>query len=167
MKKITVKRERLVKEFCRLVSLDCESFHEREMADYLKKELMDLGLEVSEDDAGEKTGGNAGNVYGLLPSNICGEDKGEPILFSAHMDTVKPGIGKKAVLMEDEVITSDGTTVLGADDLAGVAEILEMLRVIRGIVVANAMNEVHSVKEYTTVSELTKAAELVLRLAVG
>lgn len=52
-------------------------------------------------------------------------------MFSAHMDTVRPGIGKKAIRREDGTITSDGTTVLGADDAAGVAEILEMLRLIR------------------------------------
>ena len=37
---------------------------------------------------------------------------------------------------------------------------------IRGIVVANAMNEVHTTKEYTSKDELARAAELTLNLAV-
>jgi tripeptide aminopeptidase len=82
---------------------------------------------VTSDDAGKKCGSNTGNLYGFLK----GELAGEPILFSAHMDTVKPGIGKKAVLRGDGVITSAGDTVLGADDAAGIAEILEAVRSLR------------------------------------
>jgi tripeptide aminopeptidase len=47
------------------------------------------------------------------------------------MDTVEPGIGKKPILQEDGTITSDGSTVLGADDLSGVVDILEAIRTIR------------------------------------
>lgn len=51
-----------------------------------------------------------------------------PLLFSAHMDTVEPSRGKKPILHEDGKITSDGTTVLGADCMAGMAAILEALQ---------------------------------------
>ena len=44
------------------------------------------------------------------------------------MDTVEPAKGKKAVSHEDGTVTSDGTTVLGADDLAGVTAIYEVVR---------------------------------------
>ena len=47
------------------------------------------------------------------------------------MDTVAPGIGKKPVFHEDGTITSDGTTVLGADDLTGVIAILEGIRAVQ------------------------------------
>ena len=83
-----------------------------------------MGFETEEDDAGSHYGGNAGNVYGFLKGSLYGE----PVLFSAHMDTVEPGIGKKAVFQEDGRITSDGTTVLGADDAAGLTEILGGIR---------------------------------------
>ncbi len=53
---------------------------------------------------------------------------GAPVLFAAHMDTVEPAKGKKAVSHEDGTVTSDGTTVLGADDLAGVTAIYEAVR---------------------------------------
>lgn len=45
------------------------------------------------------------------------------------MDTVVPGRGVKPVL-EDEIIRSSGDTVLGGDDKAGVAVIMEALQVI-------------------------------------
>lgn len=118
---------RLTEEFCKLVSIDSSSFKEREMADLLTAYLTELGFEVTEDKAYEHYDGNAGNIYGFLKGDI----KGDPILFSAHMDTVEPGSGKKAIVHEDGTITSDGTTVLGADDLSGVAAILEAVRTIK------------------------------------
>ena len=133
-----VNQERLLDEFIRLVGMDAESYEEREVADYLKCRLAELGFSVEEDHAGEllaekgsALGRNpaqrAGNVYGCLKGN----KDGEPVLFSSHMDTVSPGNGKKAILHEDGTITSDGTTVLGADDAAGIAAILEALEQIR------------------------------------
>lgn len=133
-----INRKRLLDEFKTLTAFDAESYEEREIADYLKEQLMQLGLQVEEDNAGEllreisgRDGSRlAGNVYGFLPGNLP-EGKGEGILLSSHMDTVKPGKGKKAVFHEDGKITSDGTTVLGADDAAGLAEILEALHIIQ------------------------------------
>jgi tripeptide aminopeptidase len=97
------------------------------MGDYIKSRLQSLGLFVLEDDAGEKMGGNCGNIYGFLQANA--ERKG--LLFCAHLDTVEPARGKVAVLEENGVIRSKGNTVLGADDLGGVAAILEALTVVR------------------------------------
>lgn len=115
--------DNFINDFLKLTEIDSESFSERVMADAVKARLEALGLHVTEDDAGERIGGNAGNLFAVWEGNT---DQ-EPILLSAHLDTVKPGIGKKAVL-KDGVIRSDGTTVLGSDDLAGVVEILEALR---------------------------------------
>jgi tripeptide aminopeptidase len=120
-------RRRMQEEFCKLVSIDSPSFHERAMADELIGTLLELGFEVREDKAGEHYQGDCGNIYGYLP----GEIPGDPLLFSAHMDTVEPGKHKKAVLWEDGRITSDGSTVLGADDLSGVVSILEAIRTIK------------------------------------
>lgn len=134
-----INEKRLVETFCKLVSFDAESYHERKLADYLKGRLTELGLEVYEDDAaktlGEKTEEKdkdpAGNLYTVLKSNLPAESKEEPILFVGHTDTVHPGKGRKAVVQKDGRITSDGTTVLGADDEAALAEILEMITVIK------------------------------------
>lgn len=130
-----VNKERLLNEFKHLVSIDSQSFEEREMADYLRRCLEELGFTVTEDDAGDqlkelfdtKAEHTTGNLHGFLK----GTAPGEPVLLSAHIDTVKPGIGKEAVFHEDGRITSRGDTVLGADDLSGVVTILEALRVIR------------------------------------
>lgn len=130
-----INRERLVQQFQTLVAIDAESFHERKMADYVKGRLTDLGLQVLEDDSAEIILANngvssmdaAGNLYAVLPAT----GPGEPVLFGCHLDTVSPGNGKKAVIHDDGMITSDGTTVLGADDVSAITEILEALTVIQ------------------------------------
>ena len=122
-----INRERLIETFQRLVSIDAPSFGEREMADALKAELTELGFTVTEDQAGERYGGTAGNVCGVRKGTISGP----PLLFSAHMDTVEPAHGKRGVLGADDRITSEGKTVLGADCMSGTAAILEALREIK------------------------------------
>lgn len=122
-----ISQGRLIQDFLDLTAASSESLDERRTADLLARKLHELGFSVTEDDAGEKLGGNAGNLYGFLKGTMTGE----PLLLSAHMDTVKPGRHKKPILHEDGVFTTDGTTVLGADDAAGLAEILEGIRSIR------------------------------------
>lgn len=113
--------------FSRLVSIDSPSGHERAAADYVKNALSDLGADVSEDDAPSRDQFlTTGNILARIPGTLSGE----PLLFSAHLDTVMPGIGKKAVLHDDGRITSAGNTVLGADDAAGITEILEAVRIL-------------------------------------
>ncbi|MDF2588573.1 MAG: peptidase T-like protein [Anaerocolumna sp.] len=122
-----IKKERIISEFSELVAIDSPSFGEREIADLLKNKLLHIGFHVTEDEAGKLFGSNCGNLYGFLK----GEISGTPILFSAHMDTVTPALGKKAILKADGRITSAGDTVLGADDVAGLVSILEAVRSIR------------------------------------
>jgi len=121
---VHVSKERIYKEFKELTGIDSVSYGERQMADCLTGKLQDLGFDVYEDDAGSYYGGNAGNLYGFLKGQL----PGAPILLSAHMDTVQPGIGKTAVLKENGKIESAGETVLGADDVSGLVEILEGIR---------------------------------------
>ncbi len=126
-----VNPERIRQEFQRLVAFDSESYSEGPIKEYLKERLAALGLSVYEDDAGsrlgQETSQSAGNLYALLPGNATGDG----VLFSAHMDTVSPGLGKKAVFHPDGRITSDGSTVLGADDISGIVSILEALAVLQ------------------------------------
>jgi tripeptide aminopeptidase len=117
---------RLIDEFTRLVAIDSPSFGERQMGDYVKSRLNALGMTVIEDGAGELIGGTCGNIYGYLK----GSAQGVPLLYCAHLDTVAPAKGKEAVIVSDGTIRSRGNTVLGADDLSGVAAILEALTVI-------------------------------------
>ena len=129
---VSVNKDRILEEFFRLTSFDAPSYQEEEIAKYLKEKLKGLGLRVEEDDAREKLlkedasrKRTASNLYAYLKGT------GDPILFSSHMDTVNPGIGKKAVLHDDGRITSAGNTVLGADDVSGLVAILEALTVIK------------------------------------
>ncbi|PRO66735.1 M20/M25/M40 family metallo-hydrolase [Alkalicoccus urumqiensis] len=113
--------ERLIEEFLTLIQIDSETKYEREIADYLIKRMQGLGLHVKEDSSSRKTGHAAGNLICTLPAS--GKDA-PPIYFTSHMDTVVPGIGVTPQVTE-EWITSDGTTVLGADDKAGLAVMIE------------------------------------------
>lgn len=54
----------------------------------------------------------------------------DTIYFTSHMDTVVPGNGIKPSI-EDGYIKSDGTTILGADDKAGLAAMLEAITVLK------------------------------------
>jgi len=121
-----VNRQRLVDTFTSLVPIDSLTRGERAMADELAARLRALGLEPREDDTGEKIGGTAGNLICRVP----GKPGLTPVLLMAHMDTVVPGLGKKPVI-EGDWITSDGSTILGADDLSGVSVILETVQVLR------------------------------------
>ncbi|MFB3845508.1 MAG: M20/M25/M40 family metallo-hydrolase [Candidatus Cloacimonadaceae bacterium] len=109
----------LIEYFLALVGLESESLNERLIMDRLKTDLSSLGFTVEEDNANLKTGGNAGNLYAWLPGNL----EMEPLLFCAHVDTVRPGRNIKPQITEDK-ITSDHTTVLGSDDKSGVAQII-------------------------------------------
>ncbi|MCX7780551.1 MAG: M20/M25/M40 family metallo-hydrolase [Negativicutes bacterium] len=122
-----INRKRLLDEFLEMIQIRCSTLKEREIADLLKAKLAELGLEVSEDNVGEKIGGNAGNVYGYLKGNVAGAPR---LMLSAHMDCVEPCSGIKPII-ENGVIKSGGDTILGSDDKAGIAPILEALRVIR------------------------------------
>ncbi|MDI6891890.1 MAG: M20/M25/M40 family metallo-hydrolase [Actinomycetota bacterium] len=115
--------KRLVKTFIELVEIDSTTFDEKKVADYLIDKLKELGADVRVDSAGEKVGSNTGNVIARLP----GDFPTPAILFDSHMDTVEPGVGIKP-RVEGGVIRSDGKTILGADDKAGVAAILELLQ---------------------------------------
>lgn len=119
--------DRLLSEFESLVGIDSLSLQEREMADYVKDRLSELGCEVEEDDGAQAFGGNAGNVIGRLPGT---DPSRSPILLSAHMDRVTPGVGIRPV-REGDIIRSSGDTILGADDAAGIAVVLEVLRMLR------------------------------------
>lgn len=119
-----INQERIKNLLLELVQIDSVSRHEREVAERIKKYCEEMGAEVEIDDAGEKVGGNSGNVIARFRGTIPGA---ESIMMSAHMDTVVPGEGVKPIV-EGDIIRSDGTTVLGGDDKSGVAVILETIR---------------------------------------
>ncbi len=118
-----INQKRLVDEFLSLVRIDSLTKSERDMADALLARLKAMGYEPYEDNTGEKIGGNAGNVV----CHIKGVPGKPALLLMAHMDTVVPGLSKKPVV-EGDIIRSDGTTILGGDDAAGIAVALETVK---------------------------------------
>src|SRR4051794_29669543 len=123
---VTISRERLLALFLDLVRIDSHSRRERGVALRLVPELEALGAEVRFDDAGTKVGGDTGNLI----ARIDGTVDVEPLLLSAHMDTVVPGEGVQPII-DGDVVRSDGRTVLGGDDKSGLAVICEVVRALR------------------------------------
>ncbi|TFB24093.1 M20/M25/M40 family metallo-hydrolase [Filobacillus milosensis] len=110
-----------------LVQVDSETKHEENIAKVLKQKFSELGLSVEEDTAKEKTGHGANNLVFTLKGN---KDGAESIYFTSHMDTVVPGNGIKPSIEGDYIVT-DGTTILGADDKAGIAAMLEAIKTLK------------------------------------
>lgn len=122
-----VNKERMLNTFFDLVRITCHSGDEREMAEFLKKKLADLGAtEIVEDDAGAKFGGNTGNIIATFAATANAPTIG----LTAHMDCVEPCAGIEPQL-KDGIITAAGETILGGDDKAGVAAILEALQIVK------------------------------------
>jgi tripeptide aminopeptidase len=107
-----VDEQRLLRTFIDLVQIDSPSGEEAAIAQHLEQRFSSLGMSVKRDELNN------------IVAKLSGE--GAPVLLAAHMDTVMPGRGIKPVLKEG-VVYSNGTTILGADDKAGVTAILEVL----------------------------------------
>ncbi|MBP1044268.1 M20/M25/M40 family metallo-hydrolase [Vagococcus sp. BWB3-3] len=115
-------KERLVNTFIELVKIDSESRYEGPFQQFLIDKFKGLGLEVIEDETMAQTGLGANNILCRLRGNV----PAIPLFFSCHVDTVAPGNGIKPVIRDGKVY-SDGTTILAADDKAGIAIIIELI----------------------------------------
>lgn len=109
--------------FFEFVQIDSPSLEEGKMATRCRQELEALGFNVVEDHADQILGGQTGNLIGTLR----GLESLPRILLAAHMDTVHPGRGIQPHIDEQGIIWSDGTTILGADDKAGITAIFAAL----------------------------------------
>ncbi|MBU0495544.1 MAG: M20/M25/M40 family metallo-hydrolase [Chloroflexi bacterium] len=123
-----INQDRLLNTFLDLVKIDSPFGEEGEVARYAAGRLRGLGFEVHTDDMD--------NVFGYLPGT------GEPLLLNAHLDSVDPCRGIKPQVGADGIIRSDGSTILGADDRAGVAAILETAHVVTGTKIAHRPIEI-------------------------
>lgn len=121
-----VNTQRLVEQFVALCRVNSPPLQEEEVIQSVLPRLQRLGLQVQRDQAAQQIGGNANNVIALLPANRQGVP---PIFFSAHFDTVEPNPGVR-IIIEDDIIRTDGTSILGADDKAGMASLLEAVECI-------------------------------------
>ena len=107
--------------FTELAAIPSPSGAERAVADRVIGYLRGLGLEVEEDDAGERIGSSIGNLLCRVEE---GPGRGVPIFFCAHLDTVPPD-GPVEPVLEDGVVRNAAGTILGADNKAAVAVMLE------------------------------------------
>src|SRR3954463_549929 len=119
-----INQERIKNLLLELVQIDSHSRKERDVAERIKKYCEEMGAQVEIDDAGEKVGGNSGNVIARFAGSLS---DAQPIMMSAHMDTVVPGEGVKPII-EGDIIRTDGSTVLGGDDKSGCSVIIETIR---------------------------------------
>lgn len=120
--------ERLIGTFFDILKIKSPSKKEREIADYIEKKLKKMGLEIYRDNSGEKFGSNAGNIIAVYKSKIPSKKK--PIFLCAHLDTVHLEGDVVPVIEDDRVINQNTACILGADDKAAVAAILEALNII-------------------------------------
>lgn len=114
-----IDQDRLIQTFLDLVRVDSPSGDEAAIGQHLRTRLEALGLQTEMD--------TVGNLIGRMPD---GQSSGAWLLLSVHMDTVGTDTNITPIIREG-VITSDGTTILGADDKSGIAAVLEVLEVLR------------------------------------
>jgi tripeptide aminopeptidase len=122
-----VNEARIIQEFTRQAAISSPSYKEGRMAGYLEERFRALGAEVRFDGAGTAVGGETGNLIAAFAAT--GRETAA-LMLSVHMDTVSPCDGVEPVL-RDGVFYSRGETVLGADDKAGIVELIEALEVVR------------------------------------
>jgi tripeptide aminopeptidase len=110
----------LLQTFLEMVRIDSPSGEEEAMRAYLVQRIDAWKLQHHTDEGG--------NLIVEVPGYQC--DHQSILVFSGHMDVVPPCHNIQPVVEkmdDDRIITSDNTTVLGADDKAGLAPILESI----------------------------------------
>ncbi|MGI8731281.1 MAG: M20/M25/M40 family metallo-hydrolase [Solirubrobacteraceae bacterium] len=117
-----LERRRLNETFARLCSIASPFGSERACAEAVADELRGMGLSVEEDAAAAESGAQCGNLL----ARIAGRGE-RTILLCAHLDTV-PEPARIEPVLDDGTWVSAGETILGADNKAAVAVILEVAR---------------------------------------
>ena len=122
MIKADIKKERLLKTFTELISVNSPSFFEKEIGALLKRRLRERGCRVYIQKYDKSF-----NLIAFKKGNTPGV---QSLLLSGHMDTIEPTEGIQFSIQADR-ICSTGNTVLGADDKSALAQILESLSVLQ------------------------------------
>ena len=119
-----ISAEAMSDEFQELVRIDSLSLQEGAVAEVVMGKLRAMGLDVQQDRAHERIGGQTGNVIAKVPATRAGLPT---VMLNAHLDTVAPGQGVMPECRGDDIL-SVSETILGADDKAGVTVILAAVR---------------------------------------
>ena len=107
---------RLIEIFLQLVPIDACSTKEKPVAEYIKQFLLESDFKIIEDSSHKYSNSNTGNI-------ICRKGNGGDLILLSHMDTVRPTGNLKPIIKSDKII-SNGDTILGADNRAGIAILL-------------------------------------------
>ena len=110
--------------FLELCALPSPSGKERAVADRVGEYLTALGLEWDEDGTAEELGGDTGTIYCRLPG---ANGSGTAIFLCAHTDTVPPEAAIEPVV-EEGVVRNAAGTILGSDNKAAIAVMLDAAR---------------------------------------
>lgn len=121
-----INRTRMIKDFVEFVKIASPSKKEKQFASHIKRILDKLGLKTFFDNTGKTINGDCGNLI----ARFKGNRPVPSIVFCAHFDTVESGAGINPQI-KNGIISQKGETILGADDKSAIAEIIEMLRVIK------------------------------------
>lgn len=114
----------LLSIFETLLLVDSPSGSEKKISEKIIDIVKELPLEIITYASIDKS---KPNLILKLPAYKC--ENCNPILFSAHMDTVEPTKDIK-IIKDNLIYRTDGSTILGADDKSGIAAILEALFVL-------------------------------------
>jgi tripeptide aminopeptidase len=109
----------LVDLFLETAKIDALSGREKSLVEYIKTFLTRYNYIITEDNANKFSDSNTGNL-------ICKVGNGGEFVLTAHMDTARPTLNLRPVILEDKIVSS-GDTVLGVDNRAGISVILFML----------------------------------------
>ncbi|MGV1100614.1 M20/M25/M40 family metallo-hydrolase [Thiovibrio sp. JS02] len=123
-----INESRLAQVFQTMCEIDSPSRREGRMAQFLEALFRaDFPEAVLRKDSSElQTGSETGNLVVHFPGVL----PGPPIFFTCHMDTVEPGCGVK-VIRRGSRFFSSGDTILGGDDKAGIAILIEAMRYLK------------------------------------
>lgn len=116
-------RQRLIRTFETLVRIPSPTFKEAQIIRRIRNKLRYFDVEINIDKAGAAFGSSAGNLIATLPAT---DSKLRSVAFAAHVDTVDP-CADCSPIIESDCIRSNGSTILGADDKAGVSIMIELL----------------------------------------
>ncbi len=137
--------DRLLLEFKNLLHIESPSLKEGKLAHYLADIFEALGFKPFFDTSSEATGSEVGNLIVKIPGTI----KAPALLFCAHLDTVGPCEGVE-VVEENGIIKSNGKTILGADDKAGIAILVELVKTLKELAIPHPPLEL----VFTTAEEI-------------
>jgi tripeptide aminopeptidase len=110
----------MLDRFVRLCEIASPTGEEREVADAVLDELRGLGVDIAEDASATPAEAAAGNLIARVPGRGDGW-----LSFFSHLDTV-PHEGPIEVVRENRTFRTRGDTILGADNKAAVAVLIEL-----------------------------------------